>query len=321
MKSKKRGKNIRLYKTHIILAIILFIILLLIFSSFFLNNNYSDSHKFNENTAFSIIVLPDTQYYSKNYPQIFLNQTRWISENKENLNIRFIIHEGDIVNDNTLKQWNIANQSLSILEDQNIPYSIIPGNHDSNNKQDYSYYNLFFPKERFETKDWYGGSFDNYKNNYQLLTIENKSFIFLNLNFCPNNEEINWANRVLTNNSNKIAILTTHGFLSDNEPPERYIFFCGSTEYIWNNLIKSHPNLQLVLSGHMHNEKRRVDNNIANKPVHQLLADFQDENQGGSGYLRILNWNQETNVINVQTYSPYLNRYKKDYDSEFSLKL
>jgi hypothetical protein len=46
---------------------------------------------------FTIIVLPDTQYYSENYPWIFDNQTRWIIENIEKLNIVFVSHEGDLV--------------------------------------------------------------------------------------------------------------------------------------------------------------------------------------------------------------------------------
>ncbi len=321
MRDKKRAPKLNSLKVHIILISILAIILALIVIAFIINENMNYLYLQTSNNTFSIIILPDTQYYSKSYPQIFMNQTRWIVENKEKLNIKFVIHEGDIVNNNVLKQWNVANQSLSILEDSDMPYSIIPGNHDSNDKKDYSYYNLYFPKERFETKPGYGGSFDNYKNNYQLQIINNKSYLFLNLNFCPNKEEINWANQILNNNPEKITILTTHGYLKDNEPPDRYVFFCGSTKYIWNDLIKIHPNIQLVLSGHMHNEKRRIDNNLAGKPVHQLLADYQDEAHGGSGYLRILTWDQENNIINIETYSPYLNRYKKGYDSEFSLKL
>ena len=30
---------------------------------------------------FTIIVLPDTQYYSESYPQHFMAQTQWIKDN------------------------------------------------------------------------------------------------------------------------------------------------------------------------------------------------------------------------------------------------
>jgi hypothetical protein len=143
----------------------------------------------------------------------------------------------------------------------------------------------------------------------------------MSLELCPDKKEIDWANQVLTNNSEKTAILTTHGYLSASEPPKRFVYACGSTEYIWNDLIKLHPNLRVVLSGHIHSEKRRVDDNIAGKSVYQILADYQDEKLGGSGYLRIMKFDAENNIINIETYSPYLNRYKMGYDSEFSVKL
>lgn len=322
MGKKRKSKKIINLGVHLVIISILMIIIALIIIAIIIQSHMPENNNnLTSNSTFSIIILPDTQYYSKYYPQIFLNQTRWIKENQQNLNIRFVIHEGDLVNDNTKKQWDTANQSLSILETVNIPYSLIPGNHDTDNKDNYNNFDLYFPVSRFEKQPWFGGNFNNYRNNYQLLNINNISYIFLNLNFCPDNKEIAWANDILTNYSNRTAILTTHGFLNINEPPKRYVYSCGSTEYIWNNLIKPHPNLQLVLSGHMHNEKRRVDKNLAEKPVYQILADYQDEKQGGSGYLRILEWDQVNNIINVKTYSPYLNRYKKGYDSEFTLKL
>ena len=143
----------------------------------------------------------------------------------------------------------------------------------------------------------------------------------MSLEFCPDKSVIDWANQILYNNTDKIAILTTHGYLSASEPPKRYVYDCGSTEYIWNDLIKLHPNLQLAMSGHIHSEKRRTDDNLAGKPVYQILADYQEEKHGGDGYLRILKVDSKNNIINIETYSPYLNRYKTGYDSEFSIKL
>lgn len=320
MKKKKR-KTIDL-KTHLAVISILILIALLIGIAIIIPSNINNNiNRSFSNSSFSIIIVPDTQYYSKYYPYIFINQTQWIKENQEKLNIRFVIHEGDLVNDNNKKQWDIANQSLFILEQANIPFSLITGNHDTDNKANYTNFNHYFPVSRFEKKPWFGGNFDNYKNNYQLLNINNISYIFLNLNFCPDNNETSWANNILNLYNNSIGILTTHGYLDTNEPPERYVYLCGSTEYIWNKLIKLHPNLQLVFSGHMHVEKIREDKNLAGKPVYQIIADYQDEKQGKSGYLRIIEWDQTNNIISIKTYSPYLNKYKKGYESEFSIKL
>ena len=48
---------------------------------------------------FSIIVLPDTQHYSSTYPEIFYKQMDWVVENKNLLNIQYVIHLGDITKD------------------------------------------------------------------------------------------------------------------------------------------------------------------------------------------------------------------------------
>ena len=46
---------------------------------------------------FTIIVLPDTQYYSESFPAVFDNQTQWIADNIEQMNIVFVTHLGDVV--------------------------------------------------------------------------------------------------------------------------------------------------------------------------------------------------------------------------------
>lgn len=79
---------------------------------------------------FTIVVLPDTQFYSKKYPELFYNQTEWIVENKENLNIKIVLHLGDIVdNCEETKEWEIADKAMGILEGE-VPYTVLQGNHD-----------------------------------------------------------------------------------------------------------------------------------------------------------------------------------------------
>ncbi|MEM0465327.1 MAG: metallophosphoesterase [Candidatus Pacearchaeota archaeon] len=310
----------KIYLTLSIIFITIIIIFFLIFLLFFYQN-LEFKKKNEESSNFTIIVLPDTQKYSKDYPEIFTNQTKWIVENKDRLNIKFVIHEGDIIDNSAeIRQWDNANSSISILEKNNIPFSLIPGNHDSNNKKNYTYYDLYFPKSRFESKNWFLGNYDNYKNNYALLKINNQNYLFLNLDFCPNESVINWANEILKNYSEYRIILTTHAYLDNNELPKRNSHVCGSTEYLWNNLIKKQKNLQIVLSGHVHAERRRVDLNEYNKSVYQILANYQNMEKGGSGYLRIMTFTKD-NKVYVKTYSPYLNNYKQNFESEFVIDL
>src|SRR3989338_2642354 len=188
------------------------IIMTIYFCLLYLDNE--DDRRLNKisEDRFAIIVLPDTQKYSEGYPIIFSMQTQWIADNKDGLNIKFVIHEGDIVDDaDKLEQWNMANESLSILDKTDIPYSVIRGNHDKGTEL----YKSYFPAERFSDESWWGGEYKNNTNNYQLLKIQNNDFLFISLDFCPDNEEINWADEVLKNYSERKAILTTHAYLDN----------------------------------------------------------------------------------------------------------
>ena len=51
--------------------------------------------------SWTLILLPDTQYYSDRFPGVFTLQTHWIAKNKEKYNIRYVLHLGDITDRNT----------------------------------------------------------------------------------------------------------------------------------------------------------------------------------------------------------------------------
>ena len=77
----------------------------------------------------TLIALPDTQYYSSTYPEIFDAQTNWIINNTAALNIRYVLHEGDIVDSDVDGQWTNASHSMHLL-DLKVPYALAVGNHD-----------------------------------------------------------------------------------------------------------------------------------------------------------------------------------------------
>lgn len=273
------------------------------------------------NGGFTIVVLPDTQKYSESYPHVFTNQTKWIVSNKDRLNIVFVIHEGDIVqNWNDKAEWENANRSMSVLDEANVPYSVVPGNHEHkgyDTNASAKYYNRYFPVSRFSGRPWWGGNYTGNNNNYQLLTVGGIGYMFISLDFCPSQDEVAWANDTLATYPGRRAILATHGYLNQNA--KRNVHRCGSTNYIWRNLIRQHENLQIVLSGHVSGESLRVDPNLAGKPVYQMLADYQGLDNGGNGWLRILEFVPAEDKIYVSTYSPYLNRYNTNTKSQFTL--
>src|SRR6266568_4746270 len=70
-----------------------------------------------QNADFSIIVLPDTQYYSESYPAILNSQMQWIVKNAAALNLQMVLGVGDIVNNgNSSTEWTTADSAYRQLD-------------------------------------------------------------------------------------------------------------------------------------------------------------------------------------------------------------
>ncbi len=262
---------------------------------------------------FTIIALPDTQHYSESFPAVFTAQTQWIVNNVASRNIVFVTHEGDLVEHNSnATEWQRANTSMSLL-DGVVPYGMGPGNHD----QPTTLYNQVFPYTRYQGLPWYGGHFENLNdNNYQLFSGGGMDFVIVHLAFCPPAAAVAWADSIFKLYPERIGMMTTHGYLGLGAV--RSVHVCGSTQYLWDGLAPGNSNLRFMLSGHVHGEARRTDT-INGRTVFQMLADYQDRASGGEGWLRILRFVPAEGKVYVQTYSPWLNQYETDADSEFTL--
>ena len=81
---------------------------------------------------FTVIAVPDTQFYSSQFPTLVTRQIQWVLENRDRdkLNIKFLTHLGDLVDRTTLAtQWSRATDAMNPLNGQ-LPYGTCPGNHD-----------------------------------------------------------------------------------------------------------------------------------------------------------------------------------------------
>ena len=59
-------------------------------------------------------------------------------------------------------------------------------------------------------------------------------------------------------------------------------------------------------------------------PVYQFLANYQEgvkgSQNGGNGWLRIVDLDYKRKTIRVRTYSPFLDKYKDDPAQEFIIR-
>jgi predicted glutamine amidotransferase/acetyl esterase/lipase len=275
---------------------------------------YQDIRSYGIQTGdFSVVVLPDTQFYSESYPAIFSSQTQWIASNKISSNIVFVTHEGDIVNTNSQAyEWQNAASSTSKLDEANIPWGVLPGNHDLTGGS--TNYNTYFSYSRFSTQSWYGGAYQNINtNNYELFTVGPDDYLILHLQYQPSAQVLAWANNIIVSHPGIRVIVTTHDYMNTDGSRD------STGDNIWNNLVMPHADqIFLVLCGHNHGENERADV-VNGNTVYQLLADYQDRSNGGNGWLRVLQFHPSDDQIIVKTYSPYLGQYESDADSSFTL--
>ncbi|MEH7381266.1 lamin tail domain-containing protein [Bacillus sp. JJ1533] len=260
---------------------------------------------------YTFVWMSDTQFYSESYPYIFDRQTQWIAEMKEKLKIKYVFHTGDLVNkSNQEYQWKNADKAMRTLDDNNIPYGVLAGNHDVDQvSNDYSQFYKYFGEERFKNKPYYGGSYLNNRGHYDLISAGGNDYIMVYLGWAVTDEGIQWVNDVLAAHPDRKAILNFH----------EYLLATGTRhplgDKLFNEIVVPNKNVFMVLSGHYHEAQTLADqidddgDGTPDRTVTQMLADYQAGPEGGQGYMRLLHFDQDNNRIVVNTYSPYLDDY------------
>jgi 3',5'-cyclic AMP phosphodiesterase CpdA len=280
-------------------------------------------------SRFTLAVLPDTQFYSRyaesqfekpdrygegNNP--FAVQTRWLAENADTLHIPFVAHLGDVVDQvNQDVEWRTADEAMRTLDEADLPYSILAGNHDVRNSADDVFddqydlasepYLQYFGKDRSAGQSTYGGSDPTGMNTYHLFEAEGQQFMVLALSWRASDATLRWADEVMAQHPTVPVILTSHEVLNieaDGVTPKE-------TEYglrLWDQLIKGNDQVFMTLNGHFHGSTQLVKTNDAGHAVTEIVMDYQMAYEGGNGYLGLFEFDLTNNTIFAQTASPWV---------------
>ncbi len=213
------------------------------------------------NNTFTVGVIPDTQFYvdsgnllttSPAYTQptaddtakYFQAETQWFVNNKTALNLAFVTHVGDVVqngdgtSDGTTPlsifpasaEYDRAFSAMQILANAGIPFGMTPGNHDydnyywKNNSRPLIATNMW-PKyfgsqsSLFKGQPWYGGASDSLSYNpgissWQTFTAGGRKFLHISLELEASNTTIAWAQNVINAHKGYATIITTHSYMS-----------------------------------------------------------------------------------------------------------
>jgi len=316
---------------------------------------------------FQIAVLPDLQYYTSpshgGTLAMFQEQITWIRANKATSQIAYVIQLGDIVDhgDDASVEWTRAKTEMYKLETDNIPYGMAVGNHDQTpngfpgSGGTGAGYGTWFGRDHMETKSWYGGAYgssNNSDDHYDLFTANAVDYIVLYLEFNSPSDplydaaletaKMDWADGVLNTYSNRKAIIVSHSILNipvgstsdikaglgNNDVPSA---FTTQGNVIYGRM-KLHPNVFLMLCGHISGEGFRQDTYNGNV-IKSYLSDYQSRQNspyggeanrnGGNGLMRLMKFNKTTQTLSVRTFAPKpgANVLEEDGDSDFSKPL
>ncbi len=243
---------------------------------------------------FVIVVIPDPQNFASS-GILYNGEMNWIADNKTSLNIQYVLCVGDLVNSSSSTQeYTNADIAFDILDAANVPYSVVPGNHDMS--MGTTLFPDYFGISRFSVKDWYGGSLDNY-NTYSFFSEAGNDFLVINLQYNPGTTQTDWADNLLKTYPDRRGIVVQHNILNiDNS---------------WNSqasytALRDNPNLFMMVCGHMHSASDGAayvaGTGTDDHTIHVILADYQD--MSSANYLRLLRFSSSDDMIYMTTYAP-----------------
>lgn len=296
----------------------------------------------------TFVILPDTQTYLEQCPEVFDSQTDWILANKGSIDA--VIQVGDLTQDNSPAEWHYMSKAFDSLEKAGVRNMVVWGNHDIGSRpgqfsdvHNTVNANRYFRHDQWSKRPYWGGSadgktLDNYYTTFKAGGIE---WLVLNMEFGPSDQAVAWADSVVAKNPDKKVILNTHAYLYSDSTlhdgddwwlPQAYGI--GKEEgrtvndgaALWNKLVSKHPNVIAVFCGHiLHSGVGTLVSTGENgNQVYQMLANFQrgvkDSKMGGEGYLRIVKFNRKTKEIDVKTFSTWNKSYHPSPEHNFVFK-
>ncbi len=192
---------------------------------------------------FSIVLFPDTQFYSSQNAYVFEDQSNWVVTHQAALNIKMVIGLGDIidgggypvdsngnVNGNCLTappsnwqtQWQQAQAAVNILTSHGIYYQPTIGNHDYDCEADRpqprsttNYFHYFGPPVLNPPAYILDSSGKRTPNFYKTMKIGSTSYMILSLELFPQSSIVAAANNLISNFPGPV-IVVTHAYLSND---------------------------------------------------------------------------------------------------------
>lgn len=267
---------------------------------------------------YTIAWISDTQYYSRKNNGVFECMTQFLRDNADRMRLAYIVHTGDLVHNRDVpEQWAVADRAMQIIDD--LPNGVAAGNHDVGTKPedcDYSYFSRYFGESRYAGKSWYGGSFEDNRGHFDLVSAGNTEFLFVYLGYQVTQAGMDWARETFAAYPDRVGVLAVHDYFYHD------LSLTEQGQLLYDSVVKPSKNLYLVMCGHRYNcacvpvELDDDGDGVPDRTVLQMIANYQAigdaaaaERTGGDGYIHFLQVDENADVIRYTSYSPYMDDY------------
>jgi len=268
---------------------------------------------------FTIAILPDTQQevLSANDDR-FSNRTKWLADNRKELDLRFAIHTGDVVNwgNEDESQLQIAAKAMDLLTEADIPTALCLGNHDtaavgvggsaadpSNTRErvrDTTAFNKYFPAGKYEGLTLFEeGKIDNA---YQCFEAAGCKWLVMSLELWPRTEVLPWACEAIESHPDHNVIVATHSYMNaDGSIYQECDYGHNSPQTLFERVLCQYENVKLVFCGHTGSATHRVDYGANNNKIVSFLGCFHS---GDKNPVQLLEIDTVEGSATIRTYSP-----------------
>ena len=243
------------------------------------------------------------------------------------------------------KEFTAAKKIQQMLNDADIPNGVLPGNHDNFWGRSNDLYNEYFGPDMYESESWWGDSWRDGDNSahYDFVTANGVELLMLNLPYRPTQAQIDWGREVAAAYPDHNVVLLTHSYLNtEGDIENRDNRYTARGEDLWADLVAPSDNVFLVLGGHYHGVAAKYGDPVTGEQIDaveisesavevrnvgatgrsvvQMLADFQgyrstqpqpraDTLDRDTGFLRLLQFDLDAELMAVNTYSPHLDSF------------
>ena len=280
--------------------------------------------------GFTIALMPDTQYYAQLHPDIFDKQTQWIADNTTTHAIKFVIQLGDVTQTAAEPEWIVARDAFKRLEGK-VPWASAPGNHDYGGALQIvarrTPFTTWMPLAVFQSMPSFGDVYDKQpdrtENQWHHFEAGGRKWLVIGLEFAPRADVLRWADEVVGAHPDHSTIIFTHAYLeprtnqriklsaslgraknSKTQPAPKPDVTQG--EDLWQRVASKHANVVLVVCGHACYTSHSASTGAAGNVVHEMVVDYQKDENGGNGWMRLLQFLPDGKTVRCRDFSPWI---------------